>query len=117
MISSSKNNARVPVCFKVMLSILFVLEAFSAFSQSSNENSIHIGLVYPISNHGVQAKNYTNVFSLNGIAAVSRAEKGLTIAGVTNVIKENAAGLQIAGVSNHVGGSSKGLLIAGVANT
>ncbi|QNF34792.1 hypothetical protein HUW51_19430 [Adhaeribacter swui] len=120
MISSklkTSNRTSIFVCFKTFLSILFLAAALVAQGQTNEQRSIHVGLFYPISNHGVQAAQYTNVFSLNAIAGVSRAEKGLTIGGVTNVIKENASGFQIAGVSNHLGGSSRGLLIAGVVNT
>lgn len=78
-------------------------------------HNIHVGLVYPISNHGVRAGEYSNVFSAHGIAGLSKNEKGLSIAGVANLIKEEAQGAQFAGVLNTYR-TGKGMQMAGLFN-
>lgn len=60
-------------------------------------------------------KTYTNSFSLNAVAGLSRAETGLSLAGFANVVLDSASGLQIAGFANVVGCNS-GVEIAGFGN-
>ena len=76
---------------------------------------VNIGLIYPISTNGVQAKTYTNYFSLNAVAGLSRAETGLSLAGFANVVLDSASGVQIAGFANVVG-RSIGVELAGFGN-
>jgi hypothetical protein len=97
--------------------LIFTLTMTSHVFSQNKENAIHIGFVYPISNHGTQANEYTNVFSLHALAGLSHGEKGATIAGITNVITGDASGCQIAGISNHIGGFADGFKVAGLLNT
>lgn len=90
--------------------------SYSAKAQEEKRNSIHIGFVYPVSNHGINASAYSNVFSFHALAGLSREETGFTLSGFSNMIKENAGGAQIAGFSNHIGNNSKGFLLAGFMN-
>src|ERR1700743_3003164 len=46
-----------------------------------NHKHVNIGLVYPVSNNGMQAKAYTNCFSLNLLAGFSGGETGVSLAG------------------------------------
>ena len=57
----------------------------------------HVGLVYPLSTNGRQAKEYSNNFSLHVIAGVSGAETGIALSGFALVIKDSASGLQASG--------------------
>jgi hypothetical protein len=99
--------------------ILFVFSLFglalSAAAQTTGEH-YNIGLAYPISSNGVRAKQYTNAFSLNAAIGLSAAEKGVSLAGVSNIIFDSASGVQIAGFMNYVRNSSSGLLAAGFMN-
>jgi hypothetical protein len=94
----------------------YTLAYAPVFSQTK-ERALHYGLLFPLSNHGTHAGEYVNHFSLHGIAGLSKGEKGFTIAGITNVITENADGCQIAGISNHIRGYADGFKAAGIVNT
>jgi hypothetical protein len=96
-----------------ILCMLLVMTSSNVFAQKS----IHVGFIYPISNHGAQANAYTNVFSLHAIAGLSKGETGVTISGLTSVVTQDATGCQIAGFSNHIGGYADGVKIAGFVNT
>jgi hypothetical protein len=87
-----------------------------SFAQNSTDK-INIGLVYPLSSNWKDAPNDTNKFSLNLIAGVSAAERGFTLAGISNIVRHNTKGVQIAGFSNHVGQIAGGTMIAGFMNT
>lgn len=100
----------------VALVLMILLQHLSSFAQN-NGDKINTGLVYPLSSNWKDAPNDTNKFSLNLIAGVSAAERGFTIAGVTNVVRYNTKGLQIAGFSNHVGQTAGGTMFAGFMNT
>jgi hypothetical protein len=88
---------------------------FESFGQEK-DHGVNIGLVYPLSTHGTIAGEYSNIFSLNAIAGVSREERGFTAAGFSNFIKEDAHGFQVAGFSNHIGGFASGFKAAGFLN-
>ena len=104
------------LCLKSLLLLVISLFHLQSKGQSQTDK-IHIGFIYPISTHGTHAPQDTNIFSYHLLAGVSAEEKGVSFAGLTNVIRNNAQGVQFAGFSNHVGKNSKGLLFAGFANT
>lgn len=93
--------------------IFMILSHLISYSQ----NTANIGLVYPLSSNWKHAPMDTNNFSLNLIFGVSAGERGITIAGVSNIIRKDAHGLQVAGFSNHVGNNATGALFAGFINT
>ena len=101
----------------IFTTLLFSGILGNAFAQSGvpDVKHINIGIVYPISSNGMQGKTYTNCFSLNTIAGLSRAETGLSLAGFANVVLDSASGVQIAGFAN-VMGRSTGVAIAGFGN-
>jgi len=78
---------------------------------------VHVGLVYPLSTNGRQAKDYSNSFSLHAITGVSGAETGITLAGFSNHIFQSARGVQLAGFMNTVRDSAAGLQAAGFMNS
>ncbi|HEY8933782.1 MAG TPA: hypothetical protein VIM65_01115 [Cyclobacteriaceae bacterium] len=116
-LTQQNKRKRIRMMMTVMMATLSIICTYKSNAQSADKKSIHVGLIYPISNHGVRAGEYTNVFSLNGIAGVSHEETHVSVAGVTNVINENGSGVQIAGVSNHIHKKAGGAQIAGVVNT
>lgn len=89
----------------------------TTIAQDKARSTVNVGLVYPISTNGMRAKECTNAFSLNAIGGISRAETGLSISGVSNIILDSASGCQIAGFSNHTRNKSSGAQIAGFINT
>ncbi len=91
-------------------------EQEAAPQQTCTTRLAHIGFIYPISTNGLDAKEYTNIFSFHALAGVSGGEKAFCLSGLTSVIKNNATGVQIAGLTNHIGGSSEGVQIAGLMN-
>lgn len=101
---------------RLILIATFLLINLSTFAQSG-KGGIHIGLVYPISNHGSQAQEYTNTFSFHAFGGVSQSEKAFTLSGFTNVITDNANGVQIGGFSNHIKHAASGVQLAGFVNT
>lgn len=90
--------------------------AQNSLAQSETKKAnLHLGLVYPASTHGIRAAEYSNAFSLHALAGVSKQERALSIAGIANLIKEEAKGVQIAGFLNSYG-TGKGFQLSGFAN-
>lgn len=104
------------ICIKALVILTLVNFSFPSFAQEEKKSSIHIGLLYPLSNHGIHAKNYSNVFSLHGIAGVSKREHGIALAGFANIVKEEASGVQIGGFANVIKEDASGVQIAGFTN-
>lgn len=101
----------------ISLALLLALTSYTADAQHLKRDKIHFGFIYPLSTNGIDAPADTNHLSIHAIAGVSAAEDGVSIAGISNVVKGYAKGVQVAGFSNHIGAESKGLLIAGFSNT
>lgn len=92
----------------------------------------HIGLIYPLSNHGTAAGKYVNRLSLHLLVGYAAGLEGLEasaigniehdyvqgaqFAGVFNVVKGDARGLQASGFVNLVGGKVRGIQFAGFSN-
>src|SRR5882724_5015947 len=77
---------------------------------------VHIGLVYPISSNGVHAAEYTNAFSLHAISGISKNEMGVSVSGLSTIIRDSAWGVQVAGFSNHIQNRAHGVQVAGFMN-
>jgi hypothetical protein len=76
----------------------------------------HVGLVYPLSTNGRQAKEYSNSFSLHAIAGVSGAETGIALSGFALIIKDSVSGLAASGFANYISGTARGVQLAGFMN-
>lgn len=102
-----------------VLSLIVALALLSTnlFAQHSKTRIAHIGLVYPLSTNGIDAKKYTNVFSFHAIAGVSRSETAICASGVSNIIYDRADGAIMAGFSNHILNRASGMQCAGFMNT
>lgn len=102
---------------RIAIIAILLLSQFSlsAIAQSSKERSVHIGLIYPLSNHWTHAKEYSNILSLHAIAGVSKNEQAVSLAGLANIIQEEAKGVQLAGFLNSYE-NGKGFQLAGFAN-
>ena len=67
--------------------------------------------------NGPLEREYTNYVSVNLTVGICGGERGLAVAGLSNVVRGDATGAQVAGFSNHVRGAATGLAVAGVVNT
>ena len=102
---------------KLLLFLLCALLSFNAFSQEKKFRPAQINFGFPLSTINVKkAKEYTNAFSINLLVGISKNERSLALAGISNVIANNATGLQIASVSNYIGNAGYGIEVAGVTN-
>ncbi|WP_421940489.1 hypothetical protein [Pedobacter sp.] len=112
-LSNIKNKLSI-ACFATLS---LALLAISGFAQGNKKNKVNIGLIYPISTNGTHAPKDTNSFSLNLLVGVSAKEKGVSFAGLSNVVRKDASGGQFAGFSNHILGKVDGAQFAGFINT
>ena len=102
---------------KTLLVLFCLLLSFNVFSQEKNFRPVQINFGFPLSTINVKkAKEYTNAFSINLLVGISKNERSLALAGISNVITNNATGLQIASVSNYIGNAGYGIAVAGVTN-
>lgn len=105
------------IILKIWTFFLIVLVSTNVYAQDNTRARTNVGLVYPLSTNGTSAPHDTNSFSLNLIVGVSAAERGVSLAGISNIIHNDAKGLQIAGFSNHIRRNADGTMIAGFMNT
>lgn len=83
---------------------------------NGKESKFQFTFFPPVGTQGSFGKEYTNDYSLNLLVGVSKSERKFALAGLTNIIREDAAGIQIAGLGNIIGGDAGGAQIAGLAN-
>jgi len=100
----------------IVLIVLASETTLPSFAQTTKHSDAHIGLIYPISTNGREAKEYTNSFSLHALVGFSRAETGLSMSGISTFIMDSASGLQMAGFSNHINNTAHGMQMAGFMN-
>lgn len=91
--------------------------ALSAQPLETRESRVHISFFPPLSTNGRFAPEFTNDFSLNILAGISRNERAAAIAGLANIIKNDAQGVQFAGLYNGIGNAGTGAAFAGLLNT
>jgi hypothetical protein len=107
--------------FKVATCLLFLLLATNSFAQQNTKTSsthkLHFGLIYPISSNGTHAPLDTNNFSFHLLAGISAAERGVSFAGLSNIVRNGTKGFLLAGFSNHIGKQANGGLFSGFINT
>ena len=103
---------------KTLLILFCLLLSFNVFSQEKNFRPVQINFGFPLSTINVKkAKEYTNGFSINLLVGISKNERSLALAGIGNIIANDATGLQIASVFNHIGNNGYGIAVTGVSNT
>ncbi len=102
--------------FKILIFLGLLSSALHSHAQHQSFK-VHIGFIYPLSSNGSHALLDTNDLSIHILAGVSSVERGLSFAGLTNVVRNETYGSQFAGFSNHIGKTANGALFAGFANT
>ena len=79
-------------------------------------SAVQVTFFPPLGTNGLHSARYTNRFSLNILAGTSANEQAFALAGLTNVILNDASGFQLAGLANYTGGRAHGFQFAGLAN-
>lgn len=109
---------------KVALSILLGIVVLStnhvsgqtATPSHEKKSAVHVSFIPPLSTNGIKAGEYTNLFSFNLLAGISKNERAFTFGGLTNIIRNNSSGFQLAGLGNYVGNEGSGMLLSGLTN-
>ncbi len=101
-----------------LLFAITLLGATGAGAQDGREyhSTVQVSFFPPLSTNGSRAGLYTNDFSFNILAGVSKNERAFAFAGLTNVIRGNATGFQFAGLANVTGGEGRAFQFAGLTN-
>jgi hypothetical protein len=94
-----------------------MLPAVNVSAQSEKKSAVQVTFIPPMGTQGTNAAQYTNVFSFNVLAGISKNETAFTLGSLANVIGNNSGGLQVAGLYNRVGNEGKGMLLSGLLNT
>lgn len=107
-----------------MRRILFVvcLVATGTGVQASGSDTLRtavfqFSLCPRVGTNGSMERMYANHFSINLTVGLSGGERGVAVAGFSNVVRCEAVGVQVAGVSNHMGTDACGLVVGGLVNT
>lgn len=104
---------------KILLTLVFsIATCIVAFSHTAETESstFQLSLFPPLSTNGINSYQYSNKISLNLLAGLSRNENGIAIAGLTNIIINNAKDLQFARLGNVVKNGLSGVQFAGLIN-
>ncbi len=103
----------------LLMTLSLLLSATSLSAQTSDRgpySAVQVSIIPPLSTNGREAKHYTNDFSFNLLAGVSRNERALVFGGLANMVGNSATGVQFAGLANFVGGKSTGVQFGGLFN-
>ncbi len=101
---------------KIFLAALAGLLMVPAVSAQEPHSKFQATFFTPLGTNGKHACEYTNDFSLNILAGVSKNERKFALAGLANIILNDAEGFQFAGLGNYVGNNARGFQLAGLAN-
>lgn len=103
---------------KILALLLCVSFYGTLFAQTSAEKKTAFQLSFfpPLSTNGMYSSQYTNTFSINLLAGISKNEEAITWGGLANIILNDAKGFQMAGLANYVGNDGQGVQYAGLAN-
>lgn len=108
--------------FKLITLITLVLSASlnsqtdSIQKNNDKERAFQLTFVSPIGTNGLDCYKYTNHFSLNILAGVSKGLNGFEAGTLANVILKDVNGVQFAGFTNVVLGSVNGVQFASYFN-
>ncbi len=107
--------------FFAALSAVFLFSTTTLSAQAvaiDNEphSAVQVSFLSPLSTNGLRGSRYTNDFSFNILAGVSKNERAFALGGLANIIKNDAEGFQLAGLVNYTGGEGCGVQIGGLTN-
>lgn len=101
----------------ILLAFVFISGIVYPQTNTKKEAAVQISFIPPMSTQGSYSAEYSNAFSFNILAGISKNENGFTFGGLTNIVKDSTKGLQFAGLCNSVGNQGKGVLFSGLLNT
>ena len=103
---------------KLSILIVLITVAFTSFAQNENEkrSAFHFSFMPPVSTNGIHAAQYTNTASLSLLVGIAKNEEVFGLAGLANIVKDNASGFQFTGLTNYVGNEFRGFQFAGLGN-
>jgi hypothetical protein len=79
-------------------------------------NPVHVGIIYPLSNLGVNSRQYVNRLSLHLLIGYSAGLEGLEASAIGNIENNYVKGSQFAGIFNVVNHSVRGVQASGFTN-
>ncbi len=80
------------------------------------QRPVHVGIIFPISTNGVDARKFANIASFHLIGGVSAGVNGIAMSGITNYDRNFVDGVQLAGIVNITEGKVQGIQMGGIAN-
>lgn len=95
---------------------LFHSPAMYSQNETDKKATVQVSFIPRFGTNGLNAIDYTNNFSLNMLAGLSKNEYGFALGGLANVIMNNACGVQIAGLGNYIGNEANGVQMGGLGN-
>ncbi|HRB87852.1 MAG TPA: hypothetical protein PK091_02510 [Niabella sp.] len=98
------------------LLLVFCLANLNLKAQEAVANSVHLGLVTPISTQGRKARYISPTFSLQVLQGANMNNNGVAISGLCTQLYGSNRGVLISGLINQVKGSDKGVAVAGLYN-
>lgn len=100
--------------------VLILLSALAIQTTAGQEirkfSTFQLGFIPPLSTNGREAKQYTNLVSLNILAGISSNELGFSVSGLGSLVGNDVAGVHLSGICNLVLGDGRGVLAAGILN-
>ena len=103
--------------FTFLLCLFLSVSAFSQEYQEENFSPYQISLGFPLSTLKLDdGEKYTVSFSVNVLVGTAKNIKGMAVAGVNNVIFNDAYGFHVAGIANQIYNNAYGMSVAGLAN-
>jgi hypothetical protein len=99
-----------------LFGLLLILGNIYCQQDSLSVKPFQFSVIYPLSTAGPASIDKAYLVSLNMLAGVTGAAKGLEIGGISNVNKYYNQGIQLAGISNISGTTNTGVQIAGINN-
>ncbi len=110
-----KNKFLAALSASILLSPA-LLSAQTVASYGEPHSAVQVTFFPPLGTNGLRAARYTNDFSLNLLAGVSKNERAFALTGLTNVVLGNASGFQLSGLVNYTGGETLAFQLGGLAN-
>jgi hypothetical protein len=96
-----KKEMKRKALFLLLFCLIFSWGSGNIFAQK--KSVVHLGVFYPLSTNGKEAKEYTNIFSFHLLYGVSHSERAFIFSGLANSIEADDNGIQFEGLFNVIG--------------
>ena len=102
--------------FSILFALLVTVTGSFAQTGPGKRSTFHFSFAPPLSTSGRYAAEYTNTVSLSMLAGLSENEEAFSLAGLANIVMNDANGFQLSGLLNYAGNSGRGFMLSGLAN-